>query len=819
MHTYDFKNICGVEILMTESAHSIVRSTIEEHLVKKIISILLILMITVSSTGIITYAGDFANNLYLEYDGNVYKYNSRVVTIDINGTEVKTGDMPAVIIDGSTLVPVREVFESDAFGAAVTWNGDKQEIYIAYEDQMIVMKIDSLEAFVNGKAHTLSVAPKLVRDMSRDYAKTMIPLRFVSEVLAFEVTWDADTYMASLKNDAITPTTPVAVTTPTPEPTEVPEKKPSIELVAPAELPEEVETTEPIKTKDPTPIASTDSGLQQGDKLDGLTGEGASRSLPTALKNNPISWSASEEQLEELVDGNIESAITDESHSETQIKKIKYDDTGMFKTFTLEATSAMSSVDYFAWDGKFIMDISNAVNKLPAEQPFENNPILTSVRASQYSVAPNSVRVVFDIKDGGNKFALSFNEDRTKLMIKIMDNSIHKILLGQNDVGDFIQVTGVAAPDVKMFRLSQPDRIVIDFPNTQSVIGFNEELAQGQYVDKIRTAQFDDTTTRIVVEMAGQADYEIVKADGGQTMIQFKEPGYENIEYQNDDKPTIAINQVEQDIDVAGIRYVNDYMNRRFEIILSKNYGELFGEGSLKVNDGIIDTVEVGVNEDGLTEIVIQSTTVYEYRIEEDGDKIYVRAYKPKQLYDKIVVVDAGHGGKDPGAVANGLYEKDLNLTITKYLKEHFDGDDIQVYYTRLEDTYPTLQERCDIANEVEADLFLSVHNNAYNPSETGTETLYFPSSEVGKLTSPELGRIFQDVLVKAIGSENRGLKQRENLFVLKHTSMPAIISEIGFLTNTNDANNLKRDSYLRAVAKGLYEATLKTFTAYPTGR
>ncbi len=240
----------------------------------------------------------------------------------------------------------------------------------------------------------------------------------------------------------------------------------------------------------------------------------------------------------------------------------------------------------------------------------------------------------------------------------------------------------------------------------------------------------------------------------------------------------------------------------------------------MKVNDGIIETIDVTETAEGLTKIVIKSTTVYEYRVEELEDKVQIKAYKPKELYDKIIVVDPGHGGKDPGAMANSLVEKDLNLTISMYLKDLLDENgSIQVYYTRQSDVYPTLQERCDLANEIEADFFLSVHNNAFNPSETGTETLYYPSDASGVLTSPELAKIFHENMIDLTGNYNRGIKQRENLFVLRHTAMPAIIMEVAFLTNGNDASKLKEDKYLHTVAEALYNATLGTFSSYPSRR
>ena len=762
---------------------------------RKVVSSLLIFLLCINMM-VEVHAGDFASSFYIEYDGGVHKYNSRLVTIVVNNQEVETGDMPGIVIDSRTLVPVREVFESESINAQVDWNGDRQEVYITYKDVFIVLTIDSQVAMVNGEPVELDVPAKLIRDMNKTYAKTMVPLRFISEVLEFDVGWEPESFTAVLTGEEVV-----------------------------ANIPDTTVNDSTSETEEDQTQVVADNTAADGEQLSSLTDAGASRALPTALKNNPVIWTANSEQLAIIEESYVETTLTDENHEPTVIEEVSYDDSTEVKQFVVEASSAISEVDYFVWNNKFIIDISNAENEVAAETPYEDNPIVSSVRASQYSLEPLATRIVLDLLDGGNKFTLSFNEDRTELIVQVMDNSIKAIELGQNTIGDFIKVSGVAAPDANMFRLSNPDRIVIDFPNTKTLLGYNESEADGQYVRKIRTAQFDTTTTRIVVETDGQADYEITKAASGETIIQFKEPGYENIAYENIEKPTISLTENEQEISLEGVVYNNDYMNRKFTITLSKDYGSLFGDGSLKVNDGIIDTVEVNKTSEGKTEIVIQSTTVYEYRVEEVDDTVQIKAYKPKELYSNIVVVDAGHGGKDPGAIApksmaTDFFEKDVNLDIALLLKKIFDTDEnMKVYYTRVTDVYPSLQDRVDLANEVEADLFLSIHNNAFLESYTGTETLYFPSEISSTLTSKGLADIYQKKVVEYTGSNDRGLKDRENLFVLKHTTMPAVIVEVGYLTNMNDLANLKNPDFLQKVATALYMGTQEAFNLYPTRR
>jgi len=100
---------------------------------------------------------------------------------------------------------------------------------------------------------------------------------------------------------------------------------------------------------------------------------------------------------------------------------------------------------------------------------------------------------------------------------------------------------------------------------------------------------------------------------------------------------------------------------------------------------------------------------------------------KPSEIYNKIVVLDAGHGGKDPGAVRDSVYEKDINFSILyTHTKELFENSDIKVYYTRETDTFISLNDRTKFALEVGADLFISLHMNAsVYESAKGTEVFY----------------------------------------------------------------------------------------------
>ncbi|PTY76970.1 N-acetylmuramoyl-L-alanine amidase [Heyndrickxia sporothermodurans] len=167
----------------------------------------------------------------------------------------------------------------------------------------------------------------------------------------------------------------------------------------------------------------------------------------------------------------------------------------------------------------------------------------------------------------------------------------------------------------------------------------------------------------------------------------------------------------------------------------------------------------------------------------------------------KIVVIDPGHGGKDPGACANGLKEKDVVLKISKFAKDYLeDGyEGVKVYLTRSTDVFVELSERARFANKKKADLFVSNHINA--GGGTGFESYVYTSINVGSKTETMRGAVHDAVMTVFKGFRDRGRKSA-NLAVVRETAMPATLLEHLFIDTKKDADFLKSDANLKAIAK-----------------
>ncbi len=188
-------------------------------------------------------------------------------------------------------------------------------------------------------------------------------------------------------------------------------------------------------------------------------------------------------------------------------------------------------------------------------------------------------------------------------------------------------------------------------------------------------------------------------------------------------------------------------------------------------------------------------------------------------IQGKLITIDPGHGGSDPGAIGhNGLQEKQVTLPIAMYLKSDLEAMGAKVILTRStdKDVYAPnasgideLQARADVANQAGSDIFISVHINSFdNPSVGGIATYYY-----GKTSHDEqLARHVQNEIAGEPGfNGDRGI-QPGNLYVLRNTTMPAILVELGFISNPTEESLLTKDTTRREFAKRIADGLAAYF-------
>lgn len=186
-------------------------------------------------------------------------------------------------------------------------------------------------------------------------------------------------------------------------------------------------------------------------------------------------------------------------------------------------------------------------------------------------------------------------------------------------------------------------------------------------------------------------------------------------------------------------------------------------------------------------------------------DKTKTEVNAAQKSTGERIVLDAGHGGYDHGAIYGGHNEKDITLEIANRVQEYLKTAGIDAYMTRSEDRFMSLAERVELSNTIEPKAFVSIHANALvtNPNMQGLQTYYHSNSGL-KLAGYLHKRLLADV-----GMPDQRIR-KANFWVCKYTSAPSILLELGFMTNAEERNKLTRDSYqaelAKAIARGIIE-------------
>ncbi|TWH46686.1 N-acetylmuramoyl-L-alanine amidase [Sporomusa sp. KB1] len=218
-------------------------------------------------------------------------------------------------------------------------------------------------------------------------------------------------------------------------------------------------------------------------------------------------------------------------------------------------------------------------------------------------------------------------------------------------------------------------------------------------------------------------------------------------------------------------------------------------------------------------------TTVKRKRVMQPDDTIIFRTYLVLTFSDtlttplpKTIVLDPGHGGTALGATSNYLLEKELNLDITLLSRDIFCQHGYDVYMTRTDDSNPSLLDRADAANILQADAFLAIHNNSM-PTDMpdaarklyrGTTALYNSSAPK---PAKELATLLANELAGTLHLHQYPLQDRPGLVVLNSSWVPAVIVEVAMMPHPQDAKLLSQRIYRQQAAQAIFQATDKYFS------
>ncbi len=288
------------------------------------------------------------------------------------------------------------------------------------------------------------------------------------------------------------------------------------------------------------------------------------------------------------------------------------------------------------------------------------------------------------------------------------------------------------------------------------------------------------------------------------------------------------------DADNAIGEYSDLFLSEPYRVVIDISKAAMdTPQSAYDVQEGAVARVRLGQHENS-TRIVVDLTEKLEYGISVSGNvmNIHIKStgtvsstpnvtpsVSPDTQTAKIVVLDAGHGGHDPGASGTdasgiGHCEKDITLSLVKKVRDVLVSNGVNVMLTREDDTYVELVERAEIANRANAAMFVSIHLNSVDnvPNASGTE-VYFAAANNGTnygLTSEKLAGAVKSSLVGSIGTKDRGVKQGNHV-VTRTSKMPAVLVEVAFMSNVSEMTNLASDDFQNAAAQGIAQGILNS--------
>ena len=288
---------------------------------------------------------------------------------------------------------------------------------------------------------------------------------------------------------------------------------------------------------------------------------------------------------------------------------------------------------------------------------------------------------------------------------------------------------------------------------------------------------------------------------------------YQLLMKSNDSGKSQFVIPLENSIMAEDVQIQNHYVEKELWIGLQGATTEFYSReyiiGNLEnVSYGGYDLVE------DILWIKIAMKDTFEFESTMNNGKLTIKMAKPREVYDKIVVVDAGHGGTDKGYIEGRMSEKDVALDVVLLLQEKMKDSDIKVYYTRTDDTYVDDEKRVELANSVKADMFISIHNSfSNNIEENGVTCVYNGKYFIEKFDSIALADKLERSLAKATGAKALGLLEatKEDI-LLNEAKVPVAQMNIGYLSNETERTLLNEEEYKMMIADGIYAAITEIY-------
>jgi len=688
----------------------------------------------------------------------------------VNGQTLNNLPMPPVIRQDRMLVPARAVFES--LGATVEWQPAQRAVYIQYQNQQVVVTIDRSTITVNGQAMEMPIPAQIIN------YNTMIPVGAVATHLGFNVDFIDRTVFVK-----------------------VPEAEAYIVLSADEDIEDEPEYS-----------------YLDNDQYNGGTGV---LDIPAPTPQLPMAASPAFVPTGPIIpamDISTAHIPTIQHPATTIISVITPQDAGS-QTFAIVAASPISAVTRTLFeDNRLALDIPNSTTTLSGALPVPPFLSVSGIRASQFTT--DTTRVVFDL-ESGTEFSIDITPDRTMVILTIHQHTLQDFSFETGEAYDTIVLSGIRPSAVR----TQPrhGRLRFYLSNTQLAMTADTAL-EGRFASHATLSQWNAHIVVLELTVHDFTAHSITQTGANETTIRLHPATYRNIRYDFETR-ILRIPKVNDfTMQIEHIGRFDLYHQRQFILTLPVNAMDHLGFGEVLIADALLHSITISTIGQSNTQLIFNGNQIFTLDLQEDSDYYIISVMHPRERYQRIVILDPGHGGRFPGTVRNDIREADLNLAVTRKVMQLIEADGfIRAYTTRNADTHfsevigEDLRIRSAFGNNI-GDIFISIHHNSVTGTHVhGVETYYRESihDSFRSLTSRNLADIMHRHKLMALQSNDREVRAA-NFAVLRYSTLPAALLELGFMSNPQEFSRMMTSEFQWQAAHAIYNALLEAFLWIP---
>lgn len=704
------------------------------------------------------------------YSGKSYDVKNKKVIFSIEDIELNTAKLPGVYVGKTLMGPAKSLFLSDSMEGSFSLSKSKKTATISFGDNDLILTLGSKNAELNGAQVKLEKAPDFIKLNFSNKNEVYIPMESICELFDIDIETSGNISTLSLPDDD-----------------------------------EDVEDVGDDENPKPTPEPTPEPGNEAEKPLQ-----------PFVANKLPFSWKSKVNPATAFnAVQNLNGKNTSAGSSIADIVNLSGNQADNFDTYTITSTEGFSGIKGNMANNQLTVSLDNVSSN--GSQSYTSNIRTVNYINTTYNAASNSSNISFGLADGVVGYDMSLSKDGKSLNVKIYKNTITEIKGSYNKGVYTFTFTGLAP-------LSVNDNGSSDSNQNLAIPNIIDTIGSGSYVDNTSSAlsmfsYFSNGIAGASLSVNKTSRLSYYASQSGNTLtITFSQASTPA----NVAGATIAL---PSGLDTSEIEDEDNYFAGNFTITLPGDLRNHFNSKPIKYDANKVSNVNISLDDSGDTVLTFYTTKLYAYSLTVSKSQIKVAIDRAKNLYSKVVVIDPGHGGHDDGTTSQNKIYKEKNVVLSigyTYFRNYLNDEDLKVYWTRKDDTYPTLYERAAFPKKVDADIFISVHMNSF-PKATpkGTEVFYSTRNNIlqpNGLSSYTMASMFLKNITSTFSTFNRGVKTAAYV-VTNMNTVPAVLLEYGFLSNKDDLEKFSKLENQDKAAEVLYDTIEEIFDNYPTGR